>query len=83
MTACSINTSWVKINIFFFEKRSTKTPAKRENSIIGINWHIPTMPTFIGELVTVYTSQVWAALCIHVPVREMHWPNKKSLKFLY
>jgi hypothetical protein len=52
-TACSINIVWVTIMIFFFEKRSTRTPAKSENRSIGMNWHMLTIPTFMGEFVTV------------------------------
>jgi hypothetical protein len=35
-----------------------------------------------AELVSRYTSQLIATVCIHVPLNETSCPEKKSLKFL-
>lgn len=80
--ACTIKTTWVKINILRFGNLSIYTPAKRENSRRGPNWNTPKSPKSSGDFVRLYTSHTWAALCIHVPISEMHCPIQKYLKFL-
>ena len=62
-------------------RRSTQAPAKSENISRGKNWHTPKSPRRNGELVSEYTSQYCAVRCIKVPMREMHCPVQKYLKF--
>ena len=40
----------------------------------------PTAPSSSPEPVRRYTSHDWATVCIHVPIREMSCPLKKSWK---
>ena len=60
-----------------FGRRSMRTPAGMPSTSEGANWQTPISPSAAGELVMVNTNQLWARLCIQVPVSEMSWQNQK------
>ncbi len=61
--------------------RSASTPAGSENSRIGSEPSAATSPTMYALLVSSSASHPVAIDCIHVPTREIVWPNQNSRKF--
>ncbi len=62
ISARHIAADWVKIRIFRFGKRSTRTPPKRENSRLGSIDTAATRPTRNAELVSFNTSHPCATV---------------------
>ena len=78
MAARIIIDTWVPIRTRRFGNASAATPANRPKTMTGRNWAVATIPSQIGSPVSWRTSQACATCCIHVPIRETSWPEKKS-----
>ena len=57
--------------------RSAINPPHMPASSIGVNWRAVVTPRATPLPVSLSTSQLWAVICIHVPVSETSWPAKK------
>ena len=75
--AKTIEATWVAMIVLRTSMRSTRTPAKRPNTVYGRNWNAARTPTATGECVSSSTSQAVAMFCIHVPLTDTTWPLKK------
>src|SRR5579872_3074136 len=75
-----IESVWVAITIRWRGRRSTIAPAMGESKKIGICEEKLTAPSSSDDPVSLYTSQDCATFCIHVPIREISCPPKKSWK---
>ena len=60
--------------------RSAIVPAHAPSTRTGRNWQAVRMPRAMPESVSCRTSSVWATIVSHVPVCEISWPPKNSLK---
>ncbi|PYJ73017.1 MAG: MFS transporter, partial [Verrucomicrobia bacterium] len=56
---------------------SASDPPQIENNIIGADPTAATTPSSNLEFVISYTNQLIAVCCIHVPMSETSWPQKK------
>src|ERR1700691_2129838 len=70
----------VHTSTFLRLSRSTHTPAKGATRKVGIWPAKLTVPSSSAEPVSRYTSHDVAMRVIQVPISEMVWPPKKSLK---
>ena len=75
--AKTIDAACVTITVRRMSRRSTSTPLKSPSTVAGRNWHSIRKPTATGEWVSCSTSHAAAMFCIHVPVTETTWPEKK------
>jgi len=61
-----------------FGRASATSPPNSPSTRTGIHWTAATMPRSSGSPVSSRTSQLWATVIIHVPIRERPWPAKNS-----
>ena len=59
-------------------ERSASSPPHMPNSSMGRNCRATVTPRATPLSVMFSTSQLWATVCISVPVTEMSWPMKNS-----
>src|SRR5580658_6384270 len=71
---CDHTSTWRRLS------RSIQTPANGASRNVGIWPAKLTVPSTRAEFVSLYTSHDVAMRVIHVPMSEMDWPPKKSLK---
>jgi len=76
--ACSMASACVTTSIRWRSRRSTNTPAKGVSRKLLIRPEKATTPSSQAELVRLYTSQLMATCCIHVPISDMPCPMKNS-----
>ena len=71
----------VQISVRRLSRRSAITPPHTPNSSMGRNCRATISPRAepaVARPVSSSTSQLWAVVCIHVPLREISWEKKKS-----
>ena len=71
----------VSMSVRRLSKRSATTPPHTPNSSMGRNCSATMKPRAdpaVDFPVSSSTSQLWAVICIHVPVSDTSWEKKNS-----